>query len=164
MYISSVVTALSLLSMVRKSEAKASPEVQTITEYVTVEKTVKEENESTMIHDAVMEFLPKRKSEALMIMHCLAHRENGHNGNPSAHGDGGKAGGPFQFHQPTWEGYRKEMIKAGVATEIGSRYDFKESSRTTAWAIANGRAKAWGPLARHSNGSKYATCQFPSWY
>lgn len=136
--------------------------------YVEVEKEViKElprENVDTMIGDAVDEFLPTHKSEARMIMHCLAHRENGHGGNPDAHGDGGLAGGPFQFHQATWDRMRKQMIKEGKATEIGDRYSFKESARTTAWAISKGRALEWGPILRDSKGSDYASCQTPSWY
>lgn len=119
--------------------------------------------QSVEIDKAVQEFLPARYSEALMIMHCLAHRENGHGGNPDAHGDNGLAGGPFQFHQATWNRMRGQMIKAGYATELGSRYDFKESARTTAWALANGRAKEWGPILRDSKGSDFATCQTPSW-
>lgn len=118
---------------------------------------------SVYISQAVQEFLPKYKSESLMIMHCLAHRENGHAANRHC-GDSGKACGPFQFHQPTWEGYRKLMIKAGLATEIGDRYDKKESARTTAWAISTNRAYAWGPILRDSEGSNYAACQTPSWY
>lgn len=132
-----------------------------------VEKeTVKElprEDIDTWIGDAVDEFLPTHKSEARMIMHCLAHREAGH-GASNAHGDGGLAGGPFQFHQETWDGYRRLMIKDGKATQTGSRYDFKEAARTTAWAISTGRAKAWGPILRDSNGSDFAACQYPSWY
>lgn len=118
---------------------------------------------SVYISEAVQEFLPTHKSESLMIMHCLAHRENGHAANNHC-GDSGKACGPFQFHQPTWEGYRKLMIKTGVATEIGDRYDKKESARTTAWAISTNRAYAWGPILRDSEGSNYAACQTPSWY
>jgi len=114
--------------------------------------------ESGLIEDAVNEFLPKYKSESLMIMHCLAHRESKH-GVDDNHGDGGLAGGPFQFHQETWNRMRKQMGEV-----IGDRYDFKESSRTTAWAIANGRAKEWGPILRNSRGSNYAACQTPSWY
>lgn len=120
------------------------------------------ENIDTWIGEAVDEFLPKYRSEARMIMHCLAHREAGH-GASNGHGDGGKAGGPFQFWEDTWTGYRKLMIKEGKATEIGSRYDFKEAARTTAWAMSTGRAKAWGPILRDMNGSDFATCQTPSW-
>ncbi len=119
---------------------------------------------SIFISQAVQEFLPKHKSEALMLMHCLAHRENGHAGNPNGFGDGGLAGGPYQFHQATWLRMRKQMIAQGVATEIGDRMDKNESTRTTAWAIANGRALEWGPILRDSKGSDFATCTVPSWY
>ncbi len=118
---------------------------------------------STYISQAVQEFLPAHQSESLMIMHCLAHRENSHAANRDC-GDSGLACGPFQFHPETWAGYRKLMIKAGVATELSDRYDKKESARTTAWAISTGRAYAWGPILRDSEGSDYASCQTPSWY
>jgi hypothetical protein len=108
-------------------------------------------------------FKDHRKSEVRMIMHCLLHRESGH-GASKGHGDGGKAGGPLQFHQPTWNGYRKIMFDRGLITEIGSRYDAEQAIHTTVWAIADGRARAWGPIYRHSKGSDFATCQTPSWY
>ena len=120
-------------------------------------------NISTLIEDAVDEFLPDHKSESLMIMHCLAHRESGH-GASNAHGDGGLAGGPYQFHEATWQRMRKQMINQGVAQEIGSRYDLKEAVRTTTWAIREGRALEWGPILRDSKGSDFASCQTPSWY
>jgi hypothetical protein len=108
-------------------------------------------------------FKDHRKSEVRMIMHCLLHRESGH-GASKGHGDGGKAGGPLQFHQPTWDGYRKIMLDRGLITEIGSRYDAEQAIHTTVWAIADGRARAWGPIYRHSKGSDFAVCQTPSWY
>lgn len=120
-------------------------------------------NISSLIDDAVNEFLPNHKSESLMIMHCLAHRESGH-GASNAHGDNGMAGGPFQFWEDTWNRMRKQMIKQGVAAEIGSRYDLKEAVRTTAWAIKEGRALEWGPILRDSKGNDFAACQKPSWY
>lgn len=123
----------------------------------------KNQNVDTWIAEAVDEFLPKRSSEGRKIMHCLANQESKH-GEDKGHGDGGLAGGPFQFHEATWVGMRKQMIKEGHATEIGSRYDFKEAARTTAWAIANGRALEWGPILRESKGSNHATCHVPSWY
>jgi len=116
---------------------------------------------SSLINDAVNEFLPEHKSESLMIMHCLAHRESGH-GVSNSHGDGGLAGGPMQFHEATWQRMRKQMIKQGYAIDIGSRYDLKESIRTTAWAIKEGRALEWGPILRDSKGSDFASCQTPS--
>lgn len=137
---------------------------------VEVEKEViidKNENIDTWIGEAVDEFLPRHSSEARMIMHCLAHREARHGAagkETDPHGDNGKAGGPFQFWEDTWVRMRKQMIEQGHATEIGSRYDFKESARTTAWALANGRSKEWGPILRYSKGSNYAACQLPSWH
>ncbi len=114
---------------------------------------------------AVDEFFttPGQQSEMRMIMHCLLKRETSHGYN-KGHGDQGKAGGPLQFWQGTWEGYRKLMIKEGLATEIGSRYDLKEAIRTTVWAIKNDRAKAWGPIYRALNGRTDNTCPIPSWY
>lgn len=120
------------------------------------------ESTSQMIEQAVDEFLSNHKSESLMIMHCLAHREARH-GESKAMGDNGLAGGPFQFHDQTWLRMRKQMMAAGLATEIGSRFDFKESARTTAWAISVGRSAEWGPIYRYKNGSSYAVCQYPSW-
>lgn len=117
---------------------------------------------SILIEQAVDEFLSDKKSESLMIMHCLAHREARH-GESKAMGDNGLAGGPFQFHEATWIRMRKQMIDSGLSHEVGSRFDFKESARTTAWAISMGRSAEWGPLLRSKNGSNYATCQYPSW-
>ena len=155
---------LSLLIMQLRPERVV---VKAKTEVVTQEKTVvidKNENVDTWIGEAVNEFLPTHSSEARMIMHCLAHRENGHGSNPDAHGDGGLAGGPFQFHEDTWVRMRKEMMKDGHAQDIGSRYDFKESARTTAYAIQKGWAREWGPILRDSKGNTFASCQTPSWY
>lgn len=119
---------------------------------------------SIWIDEAVQEFLPTHYSESLMIMHCLAHRENGHAGNLGARGDNGLAIGAFQFHESTWISYRKLMIKDNLATEIGDPLDVHEAVRTTAWAISTGRALAWGPELRYSHGSDFAVCQTPSWY
>ncbi len=118
---------------------------------------------SELIEQAVDEFLPTHKSESLMIMHCLAHREARH-GESKAMGDNGLAGGPFQFHEATWIRMRKQMIDSGLSHEVGSRFDFKESARTTAWAIKNGHGLEWGPLLRGSKGNNFAACQKPSWY
>jgi hypothetical protein len=107
-----------------------------------------------------------RRSEVRMLMHCLLHRESGHQAHDEngPHGDSGKAGGILQFHQPTWEGYRKKMMNAGLVEEIGSRYNPEQAIETTVWAISTGRAYAWGPVARDSKGSNFASCQTPSWY
>lgn len=115
------------------------------------------------IGGAVDEFMVGRESEGRKIMHCLANQESKH-GEDKGHGDGGLAGGPFQFHESTWQNMRTTMRKAGLIHEIGSRYDFKEAARTTAWAIAHGRAYEWGPIARAAKGSDRKTCPVPSWY
>ena len=126
-------------------------------------KTYEPDDMSIYISEAVQEFLPTHKSESLMIMHCLAHRENGHAANRNC-GDSGASCGPFQYKQETWNRMRRQMIKAGFATETGDRYDKKESARTTAWAINNGNAKEWGPIMRDAQGSDFASCPVPSWY
>lgn len=114
---------------------------------------------------AVDEFFtdPAQQSEVRMIMHCLLYRES-HHAFSKAYGDGGLAGGPLQFHQLTWEAYRKSMIERGLAHAIGSRADLKEAIRTTVWAIKDGRAHAWGPILRAMQGSTNVTCPVPSWY
>lgn len=90
---------------------------------------------------------PARQSIMKAKLHFLLSKESKH-GNSEACGDSGLACGPMQFHQGTWLGYRKLMIKEGVADEIGDRLDMKQAIFTTAWAIADGRELAWGPLAR----------------
>ena len=127
---------------------------------------VEQETIDTWVNDAIVYYFPNdptKQSEVKMIMHCLLHRETKH-GYSKAHGDSGAAGGPLQFHNPTWEGYRKIMIAKGEADKISSRYDMKDAIYTTVWAIKDGRASAWGPINRKLNGSDYASCPVPSWY
>jgi hypothetical protein len=107
--------------------------------------------------------LPGQQSEMRMIMHCLLNREAKH-GYDQGHGDGGKAGGPLQFHNPTWIAYRKIMMEEGLVDELGSRYDMEQAIHTTVWAIHGGRAKAWGPILRASKGSTSHACTYPSFY
>jgi hypothetical protein len=135
--------------------------VEKIVEKV-VEKVVYRETIDQYIADSVEEFLPHYKSEATMIMHCLAHRESRHGANKGC-GDNGMACGPMQFWAETWVRMRKQMIAQGHAEEVGDRLDLKESVRTTAWAIANGRALEWGPILRTSKGNNQAACPVPSW-
>lgn len=128
---------------------------------------------SNYISQAIQEFLPNLKpaykSEALMIMHCLAHRESRHASDTNC-GDSGQACGPFQFHPETWVRARKAMIADGFATEIGDKYDKKEAARTTVFAIKESekskpriKITEWGPVLRYVQGSDYAACQYPSW-
>jgi len=114
---------------------------------------------------ATVEFTPRnRRSEVKFILECLLHRESRHDDAGDHCGDSGKSCGILQFREATWIRMRKQMIKDGVATEIGSLYDDKEAIRTTAWAINNGNAKEWGPIFRDSKDINYASCQTPSWY
>lgn len=138
------------------------------THFIEVEpQLTQDEQISLWTTRAIAEFIdtPYQRSEAEMIMHCLLHWESGHTPlqEDDTHGDGGRAGGSLQFHQGTWDGFRKIMIKQGHAKEIGSRYDMQEAIRTTVWAISDGRAKNWGPILREANGSDHNTCPVPSW-
>jgi len=112
-------------------------------------KTPEIEDVDILTGQAIDEFYkgPGDRSYMRQLMHCLLFKETKHDYSKD-HGDGGLAGGPLQFHQPTWEGYRKIMIEEGYAKEIGSRYDLKEAIRTTVWAIRDGRGNAWGPILR----------------
>lgn len=91
------------------------------------------------------------KSRLRGVLHCLLNIESVH-GNNDGHGDNGMAGGPLQFWEETYIGYRKLMIKEGLVTEIGSRYNLENAIETTAWALVSGRGKAWGPILRWENG------------
>lgn len=106
---------------------------------------------------------PSERSEMRMIMHCLLNRESVH-GNNKGYGDNGKAGGPLQFHQPTWNAYRQIMIDRGIITDTGDRHDMKQAIHTAVWAIKDGRGLAWGPILRSSKGNNYAACEVPTWY
>jgi hypothetical protein len=87
------------------------------------------------------------RSHNLSILHCLLFKESRY-GSGKGKGDGGLASGPLQFHEATYQSYRSQMMKAGLANHVGSRDDLEDAVDTTAWAIANGRAKAWGPVYR----------------
>lgn len=104
-----------------------------------------------------------RQSEVRMIMHCLLYRESKH-GLSKGLGDNGMAAGPLQYWEDTWTRMRKAMIKDGIVSEIGTRFDLKEAIRTTIYAIKQGWGKEWGPILRESQGVDYVTCPVPSWY
>ena len=82
-----------------------------------------------------------------VVLHFLLLKEQNYGGS-NACGDGGAACGPLQFHEPTYQGYRKQMIKEGNVTYVGSRLDIYDAVETAAWAISTGREKAWGPMLR----------------
>lgn len=149
-----------------KVEEKKSVEIIPVVKAVELIDEDDFKKTDTFVGDAVDEFFtnPSQRSEVRMIMHCLLNRESKHNVSKGK-GDGGLAEGPLQYHEGTWIGYRKIMIKRDLATEIGSQFDLKESIRTTVWAISDGRATAWGPILRYQN-KQYAesTCPTPSFY
>lgn len=161
---------IELIDQVHAQEQKEASVAATVSKFGSLVKTVEIEkpllNADYWVGEYVDKYFtsPAQQSEMRMIMHCLLNRETKHDLD-KGHGDGGKAGGPLQFHQPTWEGYRKIMIERGLVDEVGSRYDQEQAIETTVWAIKDGRAKAWGPILRWSNGNAYAhSCPIPSWY
>lgn len=88
-----------------------------------------------------------KRQQLKVKLHFLAYREAKY-GVSNGHGDGGKAGGPYQFHQPTWEANRQRMIDEGLINDIGSRYDMQQAIQTTAWMLSEGQDNQWGPLLR----------------
>ena len=88
-----------------------------------------------------------QKNAIKVKLHFLLLKESGYGTNTNC-GDGGLSCGPLQFREPTWQGYRKIMLKKGIISDIGSRWNMKQSIETAAWAIADGREMAWGPLRR----------------
>jgi hypothetical protein len=88
-----------------------------------------------------------KQNRTKVLLHFLLLREQNYGGSTNC-GDGGKACGPLQFHEPTYIAYRKIMINRGLVTELGSRLDMENAIETAAWAINDGREGAWGPVAR----------------
>jgi len=151
-----------------KTEVPAEVKVQEVEaqEVIPTPAPVSTESIDELVGKYVDEFFTTRsqRSEVRMIMHCLLNRESKHS-EDTGRGDGGKAIGILQFHQPTWNGYRKIMIDRGFAIEIGSPLNVDQAIRTTVWAIKDGRAYAWGPILRWSKGRySEAACPVPSFY
>ena len=84
-------------------------------------------------------------SKLKSTLHCLLYFETKH-GYANGKGDNGLAEGLTQFHQSTWTAFRKQMIKLGLAKEVYARTDDYEVIMTTAWALANGKGRNWGPI------------------
>ena len=107
------------------------------------------ENADTWIDRYADQFTTGEANRAYMKyqLHCLLWKES-RGGTSDNHGDGGLAGGSYQFHQNTWDWMRQQMLNRGLVAEIGSRYDLRQAIQTTAWALANGRSRDWGPLRR----------------
>lgn len=89
----------------------------------------------------------KQRNHLVYQLHCLLKHESNY-GENKGFGDGGRAGGILQFHEPTYARMRNQMIKSGEATEFGSRMSASNAIETTAWALANGRGNEWGPVKR----------------
>lgn len=109
--------------------------------------TVAPENPDTWIDRYARMYSEDNAEYIKFQLHCLYWKES-RNGQSNDMGDGGKAGGPYQFHQATWVRMRDQMIDKGLITEIGNRFDPKQAIQTTAWALANGRELEWGPVKR----------------
>lgn len=105
------------------------------------------ENQDTWIGQYAEKYATKSKNASYLRyqLHCLANKENGHHANDKC-GDNGKSCGMYQYREGTWNGFRKEMIKKGLASEVGSLWDDQQAIETTAWALANGKENHWGPI------------------
>lgn len=112
-----------------------------------------------------------QRSEARMIMHCLLNRETKHD-YIKGQGDGGRALGVLQWHLPTWERARKEMIRQGETDSISHPENLQDAIQSTVWAMsesAKPRSQRvisileWGPVLRESQGKDNATCPVPTW-
>lgn len=110
-----------------------------------------DENMDAWIREAAARYSNTKYPESYLKyqLHCLANKESGHRYDDHTNcGDSGASCGLYQYKQPTWDGFRKIMIKKGLATEIGSLWDNKLQVETTAWALSEGRHRNWGPWVR----------------
>jgi len=90
---------------------------------------------------------PEQKIDLLRVMYCLIEKESDSGKNENC-GDSGKACGILQFHAPTYEFYRKEMMTKGLVDTFGGRDSEWNSIETTVYAITQGHSKEWGPIKR----------------
>lgn len=81
------------------------------------------------------------------LLHAMLLHETAY-GNTTKCGDQGLSCGPLQFREPTYNGFRKEMIKKGLVEEMGSRFDLENSIDTAAYMVATGHEDNWGPVLR----------------
>jgi hypothetical protein len=108
------------------------------------------ENEDTWVTKYAKMYgkTPGEVNHTRELLHCLLYNEAGYGSNKGK-GDGGLASGPLQFHQATYIGYRKIMMKQGLVKEMGDRDNMEDAINTAAWALSTGRGDAWGPILRH---------------
>lgn len=118
-------------------------------EYIDKPIIVEQENIDTWI-GKYSDYYANTKKPASYLryqLHCLANKESGHRYNDHKKcGDNGKSCGLYQYRQPTWEMFRKEMIKKGLVSEIGSLWNNEQATETTAYALSQGYDNHWGPI------------------
>ena len=78
------------------------------------------------------------------VMLCESH------GNMELVGDGNRALGIYQYHEPTWEEFTSKM---GEDLNRDSAYD---QIKVTAWAFSNGYAQRWTAYRAIMNGGTYS--------
>ncbi len=135
--------------VIKKRQAKfLNPLVKEI-RAVEIETKLDPVNLDEWIGQCADKFATKTKTASYLRyqLHCLANKESSHHTMTTC-GDSGLACGLYQYHQTTWQGFRKEMLAKGLITEIGSRLNDKQAVETTAWALANNRDGNWGPWVR----------------
>lgn len=106
-------------------------------------------NIDLLIGEYADKFATAKKSSSYLRyqLHCLANKESGHYSSTRC-GDLQRACGPFQFWEDTYLSFRKIMMENGLVKTIGSRWDLKDATETTAWALVNGHDTDWGPIGR----------------
>lgn len=81
------------------------------------------------------------------LTHYLLLREQNYGGSTKC-GDDGMACGPMQFWEGTYNRNRKDMIRKGFVTDMGSRHDLEDSIETAIYMFSIGQEKQWGPVLR----------------
>ena len=113
-------------------------------------KTINNVVEYTQI---ALKHLPKyypevrEQSKIMPVFSCLLRNEAGHGMNKSC-GDGGRACGVVQFHEPTYIRNRRDMMKKGLAEYMGSRMDPDNAIETMIYMFSIGQGNQWGPFFR----------------
>ena len=138
------------------TEANAQEFYNPYRDLAVVEKTIvvdtPDENVDAWIREAAAKYANASYPESYLKyqLHCLANKESGHRYDQHTKcGDNNASCGLFQYKQPTWDGFRKIMMKEGLADEIGSLWDDELQVETTAWALSDGRHQNWGPWLRN---------------
>jgi hypothetical protein len=113
------------------------------------DKEIPQENIDTWVGEYADKYANQSKPSSYLRyqLHCLANKESGHRYDDHEKcGDNGKSCGLYQYRKPTWEMFRKEMIKKGLVTEIGTLWNNEQAVETTAYALSQGYDNHWGPI------------------